>query len=59
MNIKNFAMDEQGQDLIEHTLLIAFVALASAVIFINTGGSISGIVGATNTQLTTANTSVS
>ena len=28
--IKNFTSDEQGQDLIEYTLLMAFVALASA-----------------------------
>jgi Flp pilus assembly pilin Flp len=59
ISINKFASDEQGQDLIEYTLLIAFVALASAAIFINTGGSISGIWGATSTQLTTANTSAS
>ena len=51
--------DEQGQDLIEYTLLMAFVALASAALFIGAGKSISGIWGATNTQLTTANTTAS
>ena len=51
--------DEQGQDLIEYTLLIAFVALASAALFIGAGSSISGIWGATNTQLGTANTAAS
>jgi Flp pilus assembly pilin Flp len=56
---KSFIVDEQGQDLIEYTLLMAFVALASAAIFISTGSSLSGIWGSTNTQLTTANTSVS
>jgi Flp pilus assembly pilin Flp len=55
----NFVKDEQGQDLIEYTLLMAFVALASAAIFINAGSSIKGIWGAANTQLTNANTSVS
>jgi Flp pilus assembly pilin Flp len=35
--------DEQGQDLIEYTLLMAFVALASAALFIGSGGSIKGI----------------
>jgi Flp pilus assembly pilin Flp len=58
-NILRFLNDEQGQDLIEYTLLMAFVALASAALFIGAGNSISGIWGATNTQLTTANTSVS
>ena len=57
--IKNFATDEQGQDLIEYTLLMAFVALASAALFIGAGSSIKGIWGATNTQLTAANTSAS
>jgi len=35
--------DERGQDLIEYTLLLAFVALASAVIFAGAGGSLAGI----------------
>ena len=56
---RSFFADERGQDLIEYTLLMAFVALASAVIFIGTGSSISGIWGSSNTQLTTANTSAS
>ena len=33
----NFWNDEQGQDLIEYTLLMAFVALASAALFIGAG----------------------
>jgi Flp pilus assembly pilin Flp len=60
MNIlKNFVRDEQGQDLIEYTLLMAFVALASAALFLGAGSSIKGIWTSTNTQLTTANTSAS
>jgi Flp pilus assembly pilin Flp len=50
-----FLQDEQGQDLIEYTLLLAFVCLASAAMFISTGSSISGIWAAANTDLTTAN----
>ena len=57
--IRNFAADEQGQDLIEYTLLMAFVALASAALFIGAGSSIKGIWTATNTQLTAANTATS
>ena len=41
--LRNFWNDEQGQDLIEYTLLMAFVALASAALFIGAGGSIKGI----------------
>ena len=57
--IRKFFTNEQGQDLIEYTLLMAFVALASAALFIGAGSSISGIWGASNTQLTAANTTAS
>ncbi|MCU1236570.1 MAG: Flp family type IVb pilin [Candidatus Solibacter sp.] len=53
--LKNFWNDEQGQDLIEYTLLMAFVALASAALFLGAGGSISGIWSTTNSQLAAAN----
>jgi Flp pilus assembly pilin Flp len=53
----SFVKDEQGQDLIEYTLLMAFVALASAAIFINAGNSIKGIWTNANSQLTAANAS--
>jgi Flp pilus assembly pilin Flp len=53
--LRNFWNDEQGQDLIEYTLLMAFVALASAALFIGAGSSIKGIWTATNTSLATAN----
>jgi Flp pilus assembly pilin Flp len=52
-----FCNDESGQDLIEYTLLMAFVALASAALFIGGGKSIQGIWTATNSQLTAANAS--
>jgi Flp pilus assembly pilin Flp len=55
----NFCQDEQGQDLIEYTLLIAFVALASAALFLGAGGSIKTIWTATNTQLSNAATQAS
>jgi Flp pilus assembly pilin Flp len=50
----NFLRDEQGQDLIEYTLLMAFIALASAAIFINAGGSVATIWGTANSQLSAA-----
>ena len=40
-----------GQDLIEYSLLLAFVALAAAALFIQGGQSISGIWGQTSNQL--------
>jgi len=51
--------DETGQDLIEYTLLLAFVALASATLFMSVGTSIAGIWTTTNSQLTAANTQAS
>jgi len=53
-----FLNDEQGQDLIEYTLLMAFVALASAALFLGAGGSIKGIWTASNSQLTAANSAL-
>jgi Flp pilus assembly pilin Flp len=49
-----FLKEENGQDLIEYTLLMAFIALASAAIFINAGSSVSKIWGNASNQLSTA-----
>jgi Flp pilus assembly pilin Flp len=57
--LRGFWNDEQGQDLIEYTLLMAFVALASAALFLGAGGSIKGIWVTTNNQLTQANSMAS
>jgi Flp pilus assembly pilin Flp len=57
--LKTFFKDESGQDLIEYTLLMAFVALASAALFIGAGGSVQGIWSTTNTQLSAANAAAS
>jgi Flp pilus assembly pilin Flp len=57
--IFRFLKDENGQDLIEYTLLMAFVALASAAIFVGAGNSISTIWGSTSTQLSNAAVSTS
>ena len=55
----NLWNEESGQDLIEYTLLMAFVALASAALFIGAGGSIQGIWSVTNSQLAAANSQAS
>jgi Flp pilus assembly pilin Flp len=57
--LRNFWKDEQGQDLIEYSLLMAFVALASAALFLGAGKSISGIWSTTSSQLVAANTMAS
>ena len=49
--IRRFLKDESGQDLIEYTLLMAFIALASAAIFAKAGSSVNGIWGTANTTL--------
>jgi len=43
-----FLREEQGQDLIEYTLLLAFVCLAAAAIFIPEGQAIGSIWSATS-----------
>jgi Flp pilus assembly pilin Flp len=53
--LRNLLIDDSGQDLIEYTLLMAFVALASAALFLGAGNSIMGIWTSTNTQLSAAN----
>ena len=46
-----FIYGEQGQDLVEYTLLIAFVIMASAAMYVNAGGSITGIWTTANSHL--------
>jgi len=57
--LNSFWREEQGQDLIEYTLLVAFVCLATAALFVNSGGSLSGIWISANSQLAAGNTSAS
>ncbi len=52
--LKNFLREESGQDLIEYTLLLAFVALASASLFLSAGNSVSAIWQTGSNQLSTA-----
>jgi Flp pilus assembly pilin Flp len=49
-----FWSDDRAQDLIEYTLLLAFVALASAALFESAGASINTIGSNTDSQLSTA-----
>lgn len=49
-----FLKEEQGQDLIEYTLLLAFIALAGATLFIGMGSNISSIWTVVNSRLASA-----
>ena len=57
--IVGFVRDEQGQDLIEYTLLLAFVCLASAALFIGAGNSLKNIWNIANQTISNANTAAS
>jgi Flp pilus assembly pilin Flp len=57
--LKNFLCEEDGQDLIEYTLLLAFIALASASLFISAGGSIASIWSVSSNELSNAAASAS
>ncbi|HLK47443.1 MAG TPA: hypothetical protein VKT49_04875 [Bryobacteraceae bacterium] len=47
---------EEAQDLIEYTLLLAFVALVAAGLFIQAGNVTAGIWGTASSVLTSAST---
>ena len=49
-----FVREEEGQDLVEYTLLLAFVCLASAALFIGAGKSMANIWVDTNLVLSNA-----
>jgi Flp pilus assembly pilin Flp len=46
--------EEDGQDLVEYALLLAFVVLASAALFFREGASVNGIWTSANSSLATA-----
>ena len=57
--LEDFFSEDDGQDLIEYSLLMAFVALASAALFMGAGKSITGIWSTTNSQMVQTNTKAS
>jgi Flp pilus assembly pilin Flp len=52
--LQRFLCEEEGQDLIEYTLLIAFIALTSAAIFAKAGTGASNVWRNANTILASA-----
>ena len=54
--LKNFLKEEQGQDLVEYTLLLAFIALAIGALYTGMGNTILGIWQKASLDLSNANT---
>ncbi len=52
---RRFLQDQGGQDLVEYSLLLAFVCLAGAATFIGMGRTISSIWTLANNRLASAN----
>jgi hypothetical protein len=50
-----FWQSEQAQDLVEYSLLVAFICLTGAAFFISMGQLTSGIWGVVNTRLAASN----
>ena len=57
--LNNFWRDEEGQDLIEYSLLITFIAVATAAVVGQGQNSIRAIWSSSNSTITAANTSAS
>jgi Flp pilus assembly pilin Flp len=51
---RSFWKDDEGQDLVEYTLLLAMICLASAALMIGSGDAVSGIWYTTNNNLSSA-----
>lgn len=54
--LKRFWREEDGQDMVEYSLLLAFIALAGVTVLSNTSSSISSIWKSVSDQLTNAAT---
>jgi len=53
--LRCFLREESGQDLVEYSLLLAFVVLASAALFVGAGIQVGGIWSVANVELVNAN----
>jgi len=57
--VNNFIKDEQGQDIVEYSLLLVLIGAAAVFVLTTMGQSISSIFSKINDKLTTANNSIS
>jgi Flp pilus assembly pilin Flp len=54
--IRSFLLEEDGQDLVEYSLLLAFIALAAVAVLSNVKTQINGLWTTVNSKLSSANT---
>lgn len=57
--IKNFLKDEQGQDIVEYSLLLVLIGAAALFVLTAMGTSITQIFSKINSRLSDANNSIS
>jgi len=57
--LKHLLTNEDGQDLVEYSLLIAFIMFTMIGLAVGMKGSIQGITSTSNSQISYANTMVS
>jgi len=57
--LKDFFNDQQGQDIVEYSLLLVLIGAAALFVLTAMGTSITAIFSKINDRLTTANTSIS
>lgn len=54
--VSSFVKEEDGQDLVEYSLLLAFIGLAATAVLTTVKGSITTLWTTVNTKLSNANT---
>lgn len=57
--VNSFVQDEQGQDIVEYSLLLVLIGAAAVFVLTTMGTSISQIFSKINTKLSSANDSIS
>jgi len=56
--IRKFIMEEQGQDIVEYSLLLVLIGATALFVLTAMGGSISQIFAKINNRLSTANATI-
>ena len=57
--LKKFLQDEQGQDIVEYSLLLVLIGAAAVFVLTALGTNIGAIFSKINTKLSSANASIS